>query len=165
VRVLAGGDGIARQLVGPRDRHELAAPGPIDQPRFGGGIVRDGGDRAAAGGVRLRHRAGVTELEQPASPGADRRSDLLQRRADCGGEAIERDARQLPRQRQRQLRQLFLIDHQCPRGRNIDDCHGYLTTRGEQFLCPGIRRGPALIDAVRSHFHGVTPGFRRRSPV
>ena len=129
VGVLSSGDGLARQLVGPRDRQQLAVAGPIDQPRFRGDIVRDVGDGLAGRRVRVRQRAGIAELEQPAPLGADRRPHLLERRADRGGQAIERDARQLPRQGEGKLCQVFLIDHRWPHGRNIDDCHDYLTSK------------------------------------
>ena len=121
VGMLSGGDSLARQLVGPRDRQQFAVAGPIDEPRFRGHIVGDVGDGLAGRRMRVRQRAGIAELEQPASLRADRRPDLLEGRVDRGGQAIERDPRQLPGQGEGKLRQLFLIDHRWPHGRNIDD--------------------------------------------
>ncbi len=119
--MLSSGDSLARQFVGPRDCQQLAVTGSIDQPRFRGHIVGDVGDGVSGCRVRVRQRAGIAELEQPASLGADRRSDLLERRVDRGGQPIERDPRQLPGQGEGKLCQLFLIDHRWPDGRNIDD--------------------------------------------
>ena len=103
---------LARKFFRPRDGHQLAAreaghEPAVGGPRLGSRII---GVCTSRRTVRARHGARLVELDALTGLDARRRGDALQGLGNRRGDVIDMHARQLRRERDRELRDLLELD-------------------------------------------------------